>query len=338
MAKRISISDVARSCGLSKTTVSKVMNRTQEELDIPDSTRQRVLDACRKLGYQPSWRARAFARGKTHTVGLIHGDAVTFLTGELWHSMVQQLVDSLHDRGYDAQFVPAPPGSDRWRGMVLDQRLDGCLVFNYLTQDMAQTLASVGMPTVLLNAKDKRYASVAPDDLNGAKQITAHLLRLGHRVMAFVDHAPAARHFSFFERREGFMAAMTEAGARDTATLISAEPDALVGIIEGLHPRPTAVIAFSDVAALPLMQGCWRRGIKVPGDLSVAMFNDTALTRYWAPPLTTMHLPTIEMAKQAVTLLCAAMNPQAGEETPPREVLLPESIIVRESTAAYRAP
>jgi LacI family transcriptional regulator len=334
VVKRVSISDVARASGVSKTTVSKVMNRKQEELDVPASTRQRVLDVCRELGYQPSWRARAFARGKTYTVGLVHGDVVPFMAGELWHSMVQQLVNSLHEVGYDAQFVPAPPGTDRWRAMLLDQRLDGCLVFNLLTPEVAETLQSVDMPTVLLNAKDKRYPSVAPDDVNGARQITEHLLGLGHRAMAFVDHAPAPRHFSFFERREGFMAAMTAAGHRKTAMLISAAPDEVIGRLEALDPRPTAVVAFSDVTAMPLLQGYWRRGIRVPADLSVVTFNDTAFTRYGTPPLTTVHIPTVEMAKRAVAMLLAEMNPVAGAEEVEREVLLPESLVMRESTAA----
>jgi DNA-binding LacI/PurR family transcriptional regulator len=332
--KRPTIVDVARASGVSKTTVSKVMNIPADRLDVPESTRERVLAVSREMGYQPSWRARAFAKGKTRTIGLVHCEAVPMFGGELWHAMVSQLVDDLHQAGYDAQFVPADPAGQRWREMLLDQRLDACVIFHELPPEVAETLKAAKLPAVLLNAIDDDHACVVPDDRQGGRTVTQHLIDLGHRHIAFIDNAPNARHFSFFQRRAGFMDAITDAGLKDSATLISAENGVLAERLLAVSPRPTAVVAYADSTVLPLLHGCWKRGMRVPQDLAVATFNDVAVTRYATPPLTTMDVPTRAMAQRAVELLLERIRAAAdGQVPPPQTERLAERLIVRESTA-----
>lgn len=338
--KRVTITDVANSCGLSKTTVSKVMNVPAEKLDVPESTRQRVLEACNRLGYRPSWRARAFASRRTQTIGLIHRNAMPFFGNEIWLVMLEQLITRFHERGYDLQFVPAPAGSDRWKRMLLDERLDGCVVtHDFGAPDLQQVLAEADLPTVLLNGEHAGIPNILPDDLDGSVQATRYLLSLGHRAMAFAESHGPARHISFRNRREGFRRAMTEAGHGATATLISAPADEIVAQIRAMRPRPTAVLTYDDFVALRLLHVCWEQGIKVPDDLSVATFNDVAMTRFSIPALTAVRLPVVDMAKAAVDLLMEQIEsgvPALRATKPPAGVVLPETLVVRASTGVAK--
>ncbi len=337
--KRPTIMDVALASGVSKTTVSKVMNVPAELLDVPASTRDRVLKASRELGYQPSWRARAFARGKTHAIGLVHVEAVPMFVGELWQGMVAALIDSLHDAGYDAQFVPAS-GGDRWKQLLMDQRLDGCVIFHELLPEVAETLQRAKLPAVLLNASDPRYTSVVPDDRQGARDLTEYLLKLGHQRIAFIDLAKTARHFSFRERRGGFLDTMTAAGLKESAVLISESRDEAMRQLLAVQTDITAVITYSDNVALPVMHELWRRGIRVPDDLTVVTFNDVPITRLSNPPLTTVSIPAAEIGRRAAELIVKQI--ESPEEADPksradRRVVLPETLIVRESSVGPRA-
>lgn len=332
--KRATIMDVARACGVSATTVSKVMNVSPELIDVPEGTRKRVLEVSRQLGYQASWRARAFARGKTHVIGLLHRQTNPLLASHLWHRMVGTLASVAQDQSYDVQFVPLSRSSDRWRSMLLDQRLDGCIVAHELWPQVAETIRTANLPAVLLNALQDGFDSVVPDDAQGARLVTQHLIDLGHRAVALVDEVPGSKHFSLQERQKSFLATMTAAGLGDAAMILSGDSvSEMLGRIRGAKPAPTAVITYGDTTALPLLHACWEQGIRVPQDMSVATFNDVPFTRFSVPPLTTVDIPVEHLARRAMEILLERVRDSAKPAEPICE-MLPEQLIVRRSTTA----
>lgn len=334
--KRPTISDVARLSGFSKTTVSKVMNIPPEQLDVPESTRQRVLAASEELGYNPSWRALALAKGKTHTIGLMHVAELPMFASEVWQAMVSPLISALHDAGYDAQFVPAKLGGDRWKRLLTDQRFDGVVIFHELLPEVSKAITSARLPIVLLNALDDRYPSVVPDDRLGARLLTQHLIGLGHRNIAYIDHTPHGRHFSYAQRRGGYLDAMNDAGYLDHALPISDWEEQTMKRLLAAKPTITGVVAYSADASFHLLHGLWRRGLRVPEDMSVVTFNDVDLTRHSNPPLTCCAVPAAELGRRAAELLVKEIEAVPGKSPPltGRRIVLPEHLILRESTRA----
>lgn len=338
--KRATIEDVARESGLSKTTVSKVMNLPAAEVDVPEVTRQRVLESARQLGYRPSWRARALRGGKSHTLAILHRGSVPGFS-ELWQRMFSRVVQVCVEQGYHVQLVAAPPEDVLWQQMLLEQRFDGCMVFQDLSPLLAETLAEANLPAVLINAHAEGYCSLEPDDHLGALLLTRHLLELGHRRILFLN-APAPevdpRHRSVANRIAGYEQAMAEAGLKDATTTLVASPFAALEQFAAMPKAPTAVIAYNERVAIPLLHACWTQHITVPADLSVATFNDVLVTRHSIPPLTTVDVPVEELAERAAGMLLKQVqrtkdSPRAGTE----HVVLPERLIVRKSTASPKS-
>jgi LacI family transcriptional regulator len=341
-SKRPTIEDVARQSGLSKTTVSKVMNVPANELDVPESTRQRVLEAARSLDYRPSWRARALRGGRTQTLAMVHsGMAPAF--SELWHRMFTRVAQVCLESSYHVQLVSAPPEEDTWRQMLMEQRFDGCMIFQELSLELSETLAEANLPAVLINARDDAYPSVEPDDVRGATLLTRHLLELGHRRIAFLN-APAPevnpRHRSVAARISGYEHAMTAAGLQDNILSLTAPPPDALSHFAAMPAPPTAVITYNERVAFPLLNACWTRQIGVPADLSVATFNDVMVTRHSIPPLTTIDVPVEELAERAAEMLLKQVQKTPGTPrawTSAEHVVLPERLIVRKSTASPKS-
>lgn len=341
--KRPTIGDVARVCGLSKTTVSKVMNVAPEIIDVPESTRQRVLAACKELAYQPSWRARALRQGRTHVLAFIHRDPIPMIS-DAWHRLAGRLNQVSKDRGYQLQLVSAPADADGWRQMLGEQRFDGCFIFQDVGELAEDVLQESALPTVFVNAYGSKYPSVLPDDRQGGYLLTRHLIDLGHRGIAFVlgDGVDAShRHFSVRHRIEGYRRALEESGltAEDPIEVHSFEAAA---VIAKLPTKPTAVVAYNANVAIPFLHGCWEQGIRVPADLSVGTFNDVLATRHSIPPLTTIDVPAAEVAERASALLLQQIESRGASPRDatgrPEMILLPERLVVRESTRALDAP
>jgi len=329
---RTTISDVAKACGVSKTTVSKVVNLPPEQLDVSESARQKVLAACQKMGYRPNRLARALASGRTKTIGLVILETTTGYHSPLWQEITSTLVNSLHEKQYDVLFVPSADRAERCIQLLLDLRLEGCLLFHELTDPMAQALEEVNLPAVLINADGRGLQpSVVPDDVRGAKELTSHLISLGHRRILYVDSNPSPRHFSFHCRFEGYRQALAEAGLEDSVRKLSGVPQDLAAQIVTMTPRPTAVVSYDDRFTTAILHGLWKHGVHVPADMSIATFNNTELTKYSIPSLTTMEVPAAQMSRQGVQMILKQI--ETREKAPPKPILLPEKLVIGESTA-----
>jgi LacI family transcriptional regulator len=345
-SKAATIYEVAEAAGVSIGTVSRVLNGNHKSKWASSAKRAaKIRRVAEEMGYRASWRGRAFASGKTHTIGLINQAHAPLHVGESWHGVFQSLIEQFKAAGYGVQFVPTGEDPDDMRAcrqMILERRFDGCVVMKYLTPEIASALEEAGMSAVLVNAEAdssddaemrSRWPQVHVDDFGGAVMLTRHLIELGHRRIAFVaDDEGSMRHFSLRQRLAGVRQAMRDAGLGEPIDLHQSSLLAAVDQMMAQPSPPTAIVTYHDETAVALLQACWRRGLRVPEQVSVGTFNDSKLTRTSIPPLTTVRLPGPALSRRVAALLLEQITPQHGDEVAER-VVLPEELVVRESTA-----
>lgn len=335
--ERPSIYDVAAAAGVSIGTVSRVLSGRNKE--VWPSTLQRadhIRKVAAELGYSgASWRARAFARGQTRTVALVNVANHPFQMSEVYESFFSDLSDRFFELGYEMQVVPVSYAhAPRSLRLLTEQRYDGCVVVKKVTPDVEEAVRAASLPAVALNARAPRgWPSVTLNDAGGAAVLTRHLLELGHRHLAFVTYEtpPFKVHQSYNDRIRGMQRTLEEAGAPPLTVLSGPVPESAARLV-AQNPRPTAVVTFDDNTAIRWLQACWRVGLRIPADLSVATFNDSSQAIHAVPPLTVMRIPTREMAGAAADQLVAVIR-GASHPSASRRQCFDLQLVTRESTA-----
>jgi LacI family transcriptional regulator len=326
--KRATIMDVARACGLSKTTVSVILNASPASARVPQNTRLRVKEAADKLGYRPSWRGKALASRRTHMIGVLYAPPMPLVVRGNYEGILAGIHEILGARGYHLLMVPLGDRPAEWETLLGDQRMDGAIVLSRLLPELADLITRFRLPVALVNADTPLpFPCVVPDDFDGALETTRHLITLGHERIAFAMSDPPP-HFSVTRRQDGYRSAMREAGLERHTRVIDAPADRMVDAARGC----TAVVAYTHYLAVKLLNLFWQAGVRVPQDVSVTGFGNAYPVEDTVPPLTTVALPTEEMGRQAGRLILEQV--ENGEPTPPRRVVLKETLIVRKSTAA----
>jgi LacI family transcriptional regulator len=329
---RVTINDVARQCGLSIATVSKVLNR-RSQARIPAPTQERVLEVAKELGYRPSYLARALANQRSHTIGVLYAPPMALIPRGIYESLMDELDRVLSARGYQLMFVRLTDHVEQWRQILQDQRFDGCLVLSGAPPAVVEMLAGSAMPCVLVNLKSETpLPSVQTDDFDGAVQVTRHLIELGHQKIGYYADVNEP-HYSAERRHAGYCHAMAEAGLT-TMEPFGGETAALAERLKREPGLVSAVIAYQHRIAVCLLQSLWRQGLSVPGDVSVATFNNAYPVEQTIPPLTAVALPTVEMGRRAAEMLLDRV--ERPGEAPVEGVVLKERLVVRESTGPVR--
>jgi DNA-binding LacI/PurR family transcriptional regulator len=327
------IQDVAREAGVGLGTASRALSGNPH---VADATRARVRAAAERLGFRPSAIARAFSRGRTQTLEVV----VPLLTPYFYVEVLRGIEQALANSEYTLLIRTIERRADRDRVLReknLRRRVDGVLLVSLSpTRELIGRVARAALPLVLVDAHDPRLPGVAVDHAAAAAGAVRHLLGLGHRRIALVDHLedpfapvyPDARH-------RGYRAALAEAGLRPRPTyerVAAFSPEggaaALRALLE-LRQPPTAVFAGSDTQALGVLEAARQAGRRVPEDLAVVGYNDIELAAYLG--LTTVHVPMRELGRRGVELLLAAIE---RPEAPLEHVRLPAELVVRETSGA----
>jgi DNA-binding LacI/PurR family transcriptional regulator len=326
-ARTVNLDDIAAATGFGRATVARALSE-DNKYPMSAATRDAVRAAARAMGYAPSWGGRVLATGKTRQIGLIHAGKSPIITGILGQ-VLQTVPADLTDAGYRVMLVPVVEDSDAWISQVEGGGLDGCLI-------LPPTAPSLGraplVPTVLINLQmGLGLPTVLADDRGGAALLTRHLLGLGHRRILFLHPEVPNRHYSAVQREASFRESMLAAGA--AAEVFAGSVGAAIAVCRRSETPPTAVIVYDHYRAVELLHHLWRAGIRVPHDLSVACFNEAWPVEVSIPPLTTVKVPIRAMAHHAVRLL---LDRLAGGQEDAATVVLPEELVVRESTAPPR--
>jgi LacI family transcriptional regulator len=340
MNRSPTIVDVAREAGVSIKTVSRVLNH---EPGVHESTRDQVLKVVEALRYRPKQSARSLAGGRSFLIGLLYSDPSALFVGSVQQGATLRcrelgyhlVVESLHN--------DAPDLRQQIDRMVLALRPDGMILTPPLC-DNPEVLAALresGTPCVLMSPERdlQGIPSVRMDDVHAAEEITNLLLSLGHRRIAFI-RGPADQSASA-ARYQGFVNALRAHDITPDPELIQPGSFTFASGRDAAHQllsrrqRPTAVFASNDDMALGVLAAAQRLGLSVPGELSVAGFDDSPTAAIVWPPLTTVRQPVAEMARMAVEMLVSVQRPDMA---PPDEAdlhkVLPHELVVRDSTRA----
>jgi DNA-binding LacI/PurR family transcriptional regulator len=327
-ARRVTALDVARAAGVSKTTVSYVLNDTPHQ-SIPEGTRQRVLDAAQSLDYTPLSAARALRRGRTDTVVCILPD---WPLDRILALTVDSLIGELERRGLF--LVTRRRRSGRSVDVVRELAPAAVIAFGSLPESEVAGMEAAGTfvaAALLTFPASPDHALVVPQELIGAMQVQ-HLAARGHRRLAYAASADA-RVADFLQLRlAGARRACLELGLEMPAVyeLELSLDSALTALTHWRNggPRPTAVIAYNDEIAVALLAAMRTLGLTAPDDLAVIGVDNEPLSQFAAPPLTTVDQHHELIAAHLAEVVTCGLSGQPLPDSPRSEAL---SLVVRES-------
>ena len=330
--------DIARECGVTKMTVSRVLAGGN---NVKPATREKVLKAAKHLRYEINVLAQNLNSNRSGYIGV----ATPFeglLGSPYFAAAFKGFRIALNGSGLD--FALFDTDSEEFNSgaklakLYRQRKVDGLLVVALHTYDrFLDTSEHTHIPMVVVGEQPatETVCSVSCDDRRGIQLVCEHLYGLGHRRIAFVE-GPA--YVTTAEHRKAAYTAFCEArGLRLPPWYVQpanysmhSGREAGRALLQG-NPRPTAIIAANDPMALGVMESARELKIRVPQDLSLAGFDDLPATQEHFPPLTTVHQPVSEMGERGARILLEAME----EGTMPTgRIVMDVSLVVRESTAA----
>jgi LacI family transcriptional regulator len=335
-AAKPTINDVARLAGVSKKTVSRVINRSPL---LNDETRSRVEKVIKELGYVPNPQARALALRRNFLVGLIHDNP----NAQMVLNVQQGILEALQGTEFELVVRPVDRRSaamlDDVRDLLERQRLFGVVILPPISEndELAQLCEELGVRYARMGSAelDDPDHMVASNDRVAVREATAYLVEQGHKLIGLVQGPDGFR--SAAERRLGFEDALSDAGIKLPRSLI-AEGNytfesgiAAANRLLDLSPRPTAIFASNDEMAAGVVFAVRQRGLSVPEDMSVIGFDDTAIAAHIWPPLTTVRWPIISMARSAAMKLVGdIVHPDRPQE---HESMFLSTLVRRASVA-----
>jgi DNA-binding LacI/PurR family transcriptional regulator len=324
--------DIARRCNLSKGSVSRALTMSPETCPLRPQTRRRVIKVAQELGYFVNAHARALSSGRSQAIGLIYEGSLPILDS-VYHQIVEAFVETIRTQDYHLGLIPMDEHGG-WLDALHSRRVDACICLHNLPVEVGQVARRLGLPTILLNGRSEHATgTICPDDHQGARLATSHLLELGHRrIIMVTDMQRELPHYSIGERRDGFFERMREAGLEDSADAITGDGDTVVAYLDRATEPPTAVICYSHFEAVPLLRALQRSGRRIPQDISVVTFNDVFPVRWMNPALTTVTVPAAEIGRQGAEMVLDRVVHEPAATVDHGQVMLPEALIVREST------
>jgi DNA-binding LacI/PurR family transcriptional regulator len=330
------LKDVAERAGVSVKTVSNVVNGY---VHVRADTRARVLEAIAELDYRPNISARNLRRGRTGIIAL----AVPELDIPYFAELARHVVTAAARHGWTVLIdqTNGDPGQERLVASgIRDHLIDG-LIFSPLALTGADLDAGAKTtPMVLLGERvDHGPADhVAIDNVAAARDVTAHLIASGRRRIAAIGAQYTVEAATARLRLAGYTAALSDAGLPFDEALIAPAPAwhradgaAAIRTLLARGRSFDAVLCFNDTLALGATRALHDAGLRIPGDVAVAGFDDIEDGRYAMPTLTTVAPDKAYLAQVAVDLLAARLA--AADDAPPREQTVPHRLIERESTA-----
>jgi LacI family transcriptional regulator, repressor for deo operon, udp, cdd, tsx, nupC, and nupG len=330
------IKDVAEELQMSTATVSRALRGLP---GVSETTRERVQQTARELGYVPSPSAAGLASGQTRTVAVV----VPWVTRWFFACVVQGAEEVLADHGYDLLLYNLGGNADARRrvfeGGRLAKRVDAVLVLSLQPTAAELTrLEALGCPVTFVGADVPGWATVRIDDEETARTATEHLIGLGHQRIAYVG-GPGVLDFTAPTAREaGYRGSLAAAGLPLDPTL---EVDGAFTIAGGITAgtrlldrpdRPTAIFAASDEMAIGVLRAARQLGLRVPEEVSVVGIDDHELASFF--DLTTVAQPVLEQGRLAARQALDALVARDTEEGwRPAQVILPTRLLERGSTA-----
>jgi LacI family transcriptional regulator len=330
---RKTIHDVAKVAGVAIKTVSRVLN---DEPNVREETRARVLAAVESLHYVPSLSARSLAGRRSYLIGLVYENPSANYIVDVQHGAMARCRQEkfrlfVHQCGTRGEEL-----TREINGLIDQTHVDGLVVSAPLSEslELMQVLDRRGLPFVRMapDAIDHSSPYVDMDDAGAAREMTEHLIALGHRRIGFITGHPA--HYASGQRLHGYRTALetreipfNAAYVKQGFFVFESGLEAARELLD-MDPAPTAIFASNDDMAAGVLMAAHERGLAVPRQLSVVGFDDTYIARILWPRLTTVHQPSYDMAFAATELLLQTLRDGKGSTS----TRLPYTVVHREST------
>jgi LacI family transcriptional regulator len=330
------IRDVAALAGVSATTVSHVLNGTRR---VEPATVDRVQAAIEQLNYRPNALAASMRGGSTRTVGIVVPD----IANPFFADLGRAVEDATFERGYSA-FLCNSDGDEAKEALYLDtllrRQVDGVLLVSAGgSADQLRGILDNGPPVVIVDRELEGLAAsqVMVDNQLGGRLAAEYLTDLGHQHIGVIAGPPSVRPSA--RRLDGLREALAEVGVEIPPERVvrsdyrSAGGKAAITELLTRDARITALFAENDLMAIGAMGAAQAAGLRVPEDLTIIGFDDIRFSEMVTPALTTVAQPVTEIATTAIELLFERL---LDASAPPRQVVLPVSLIVRASCGPPR--
>jgi len=336
----LTLEDIAELAGVSRSTVSRVVN---EQPNVRDAVRKRVLEVIQDTGYRPNAAARTLASQRTWTVGMILPLSVSFFFTDPYYShLTKGIAQACNQYDYTlALFLVSSKEDEEKMFPRISRRglLDGVIVQSghHGDQGIISHLVDANLPLVVVGRpfRSDNVSYVDIDNVNAAYNAVAHLIRLGYQRIGTVT-GPVTSTVGI-DRKEGYRKALVERGRTIDESLIVEGDFTEVGgyyaTQKMLSAKPDAVFAASDVMAIGAMRAVRDAGLRIPEDIAFVGFDDLPIATFSDTQLTTIRQPVISFGAKAVEILIDLIE---NGNNPPRHIIMDTELVIRESCGATR--
>ncbi|MDQ1911921.1 LacI family DNA-binding transcriptional regulator [Paenibacillus sp. GD4] len=349
--------EVADAAGVSEATVSRVFNNVGP---MKEETKQRVLEAAKRLNYHPNAIAQNFARGRSGNLGIVlpYVPKVHIFSTYYFSEVLSGIGEKVKEKGYDMLLMFRAPGEESdYIQLFRSQKVDACIILGATDtpgeREELRKLEEAGHPFCLVNQhfEGERFHEVDADHVKGSYEAVRHLLDQGHREIAFISGPPEFSNSR--DRRKGYLKAMQEAGRFSNNS--QGEPD-IPGHLyyEGNYSRTSgykiaseiykqldridAVFVSNDRMAVGLMQGLREFGVAGGKELAIVGYDDSDTARITDPPLTSVAVPFYEMGRAAAEEVLSRIHSSGTEEQGTIQIKLDTRLVVRASCRSHNQP
>ena len=335
--KRTTSRDVARLAHVSRTTVSFILNNVPG-VSISAATRERVLDAARKLNYSPNVAGKKLVSGKSYTIGLVLCQSPEqIFTDAFLPQVILGVEQAAMQQDFHVLLKPVDPNdTGGYARLITENHVDGILLSGPRQDDQAlMQLHEQRVPLMLMGqlpSTDIPFVDI--DATAGAELAVAHLIERGHQHIGMITNAPLD-YTSARQRRDGYLRALKKAKLVSRKSFIregnytpASGYEAMIELLRLGEPL-TAVFVASDVVALGAMLAIKEAGLQVPKDIAVVGFDDIPLAEFFDPPLTTIHLPAFGIGWAGGERLIRIIQ---GEGLNAASLLLTSKLVTRQSS------
>lgn len=329
---KVTIGDVAKAAGVSKSTVSQFLNKRYRYMS--EDTRRKIEEAVDQLGYHPNFIARSLKQKQTSMVGIIVANIVHRLSTEVSRA----IEDFFHKYDIHAIFCNAdndPEKEKKYIEMLRAKQVDGLIIFpTGQNVELYQQMIDEDYPVVFMDRRVKGLSinTVIANNAEATKDAVDHLVSLGHKQIAIAMQPLVIS--SRTERVEGYKEALQAHNiALCPEFIIHNKIDCLISDLERVFSSetpPTALIAGNDLVLLEVLRFVKDKQLKIPEDFALVVFDNIAFADVANPSITTIGQPSFEMGEKAATLLLELIKKEPAD--PPQDYVFPCDLKIRESS------
>jgi LacI family transcriptional regulator len=335
--KRVTSFDVAEKSGVSRTTISFVLNNVPG-ISISEATRQRVLQVAKELNYHPDSTGKKLASGRSNTLGLVLRQSHEQVFADaLLPQVLMGIGQAATEQGFEVLLKPLEPlNGDGYMRLVHENHVDG-IILSGPRQEEAEIirLHQEGLPVMLMGQlPGSGLPFVDIDAVSGSALAVKHLIEQNHRHIGLITNA-ALEYTSAQQRRQGYLNSLKQAGIEPDDSLMQAGNytsasgfTAMQKLLE-VSPRLTAVFVASDVVALGAIRAIKQAGLRIPQDIAVVGFDNIPMADYYDPPLTTVRIPSYGLGWASGERLVRLVQGEAIEQD---GMLLESELVIRNSS------